>query len=50
VATYANVLPGVDLKLTADVEGFSQVLVVKDRTAAADPTLATLAFPMTTPG
>ncbi|MCG8918149.1 DNRLRE domain-containing protein [Actinokineospora sp. PR83] len=34
-ATYPEVLPGVDLKVTADVVGFSQVLVVKTPAAAA---------------
>ncbi|MBO3747960.1 LamG domain-containing protein [Streptosporangiaceae bacterium NEAU-GS5] len=33
-ATYRDVLPGVDLRLTADVEGFSQDLVVKERGAS----------------
>ncbi len=41
-ATYASVLPGVDLKLTAVVTGMSEVLVVKDATAAADPRIADL--------
>jgi hypothetical protein len=43
-ATYAEVIPGVDLRLTAAVAGLSEVLVVKDRQAAADPRLATLSF------
>ncbi|GAA2114401.1 hypothetical protein GCM10009802_13740 [Streptomyces synnematoformans] len=38
-ATYAEVLPGVDLQLTASVTGFRQVLVVKTREAAASQAL-----------
>jgi len=41
-ATYAEVIPGVDLVLSADVEGFSQVLVVKNAQAASRPELAEL--------
>ncbi|WP_433365247.1 LamG domain-containing protein [Streptosporangium sp. CA-115845] len=41
-ATYAEVIPGIDLVLSADVEGFSQVLVVKSAQAASRPELAEL--------
>ncbi|MFD0479756.1 hypothetical protein ACFQ0B_75140 [Nonomuraea thailandensis] len=34
-ATYPEVMPGVDLQVTADVDGFSHLLVVKSRAAAA---------------
>ncbi|WP_367130374.1 LamG-like jellyroll fold domain-containing protein [Saccharothrix sp. HUAS TT1] len=43
-ATYPEVLPGVDLKITADGFGFSQVLVVKTPQAAADPALREIRF------
>lgn len=36
-ATYAGVYPGVDLQLVADASGFSELLVVHDAQAAADP-------------
>ncbi|MEO3816538.1 LamG domain-containing protein [Plantactinospora sp. B24E8] len=36
-ATYPEVLPGVDLRLRADVDGYAQYLVVKNRAAAANP-------------
>jgi hypothetical protein len=49
-ATYPDVLPGVDLQLTATVEGFEQLLVVKDREAAANPALARIATRVTTDG
>ncbi|MEU6720521.1 LamG-like jellyroll fold domain-containing protein [Nonomuraea sp. NPDC046802] len=47
-ATYAEVMPGVDLQVTADVDGFSHVLVVKSRAAAANMT--ELTFPLTASG
>ncbi|MFD6915778.1 ricin-type beta-trefoil lectin domain protein [Streptomyces virginiae] len=50
VATYANVLPDVDLQLKAEVEGFSQLLVVKTSAAAQHPDLATLKFKLDTVG
>ncbi|MEV7415410.1 discoidin domain-containing protein [Streptomyces sp. NPDC089919] len=50
VATYPNVLPDVDLQLKADVDGFSQLLVVKTAAAAAHPDLATLKLGVDTVG
>ncbi|WP_433438646.1 LamG-like jellyroll fold domain-containing protein [Nonomuraea sp. CA-141351] len=47
-ATYPEVAPGVDLQVTADVDGFSHLLVVKSREAAAN--LTELAYPLTTKG
>ncbi|MFJ5933320.1 FG-GAP-like repeat-containing protein [Streptomyces sp. NPDC093071] len=44
VATYAEVLPGVDLQLKAEVEGFSQVFVVKTAQAAQNPELTRMQF------
>ncbi|MFF1722656.1 LamG-like jellyroll fold domain-containing protein [Streptomyces sviceus] len=43
-ATYPDVLPQVDLQLTADASGYSSILVVKSRKAAADPRLRTLSL------
>ncbi|MFJ4780280.1 FG-GAP-like repeat-containing protein [Streptomyces sp. NPDC088762] len=43
-ATYANILDGVDLRVVADVNGFSHQIVVKTRKAAENPALATLDF------
>ena len=50
-ATYAGVLPGVDLAVTANPQGaFSEVFIVKNATAAANPALAALEFTATAPG
>ncbi|ATW52345.1 hypothetical protein CGZ69_00475 [Streptomyces peucetius subsp. caesius ATCC 27952] len=47
-AVYPNVLPDVDLIMTATVEGFRQVLEVKTPEAAANPALRTLDFALGT--
>ncbi|MFE3325827.1 hypothetical protein [Streptomyces sp. NPDC059176] len=44
VATYAEVLPGVDMQLKVEVEGFSQLLVIKTPEAASNPDLASLKY------
>ncbi|MFE1166035.1 LamG-like jellyroll fold domain-containing protein [Nocardiopsis sp. NPDC058789] len=49
-ATYPDVLPDVDLVLTAGVEGFTQVLVVNTPEAAQLPELAELELPLDTTG
>ncbi|MFD7571528.1 FG-GAP-like repeat-containing protein [Streptomyces sp. NPDC059810] len=41
---YPEILPGADLVITADDSGFAQVLVVKNRQAAADPRVAKIAY------
>lgn len=41
-ATYADVYPGVDLRLEAVGSSFQQLLVVKDRQAASNPDLASI--------
>jgi hypothetical protein len=50
IALYRDVLPGVDLQVTVDSLGFSELLIVRDRGAAADPRLNTLRFGLATPG
>ncbi|GGQ92146.1 LamG-like jellyroll fold domain-containing protein [Kitasatospora griseola] len=50
-ASYPNVLPGVDLKVTVTDEGaFKEVLVVHDAAAAANPALRQLRLATTTKG
>lgn len=48
-ALYPEILPGADLVLTADDNGFAQLLVVKSRAAAADPRVARLAYGLSSP-
>jgi len=43
-ATYEEVLPGVDLVLTAGLDGFQQALVIKDRAAGQQDALSRVAF------
>lgn len=50
VATYANVLPDVDMKLKAEVDGFSQLLVVKTPEAAKNPELETVKYSLQASG
>ncbi|MFF5443488.1 hypothetical protein [Streptomyces sp. NPDC012888] len=45
-ATYAEVLPGVDLRLTASVDGFRYGLVIKSAQAAAHPAVKRVRFPL----
>jgi hypothetical protein len=49
-ATYANVLPSVNLLVTAEPTGVDAVLEVLSAAAAADPRLATIRFPTSAPG
>ncbi|WJK35491.1 carboxypeptidase regulatory-like domain-containing protein [Solwaraspora sp. WMMA2065] len=49
-AIYRDVLPDVDLQVTAQPLGFSEVLVVHSREAAANPDLASLRFGLETKG
>ncbi|WP_223199062.1 hypothetical protein [Solihabitans fulvus] len=43
-ATYAEVLPGVDLKVQAVTSGYTEALVIKTPQAAKDPRLASVTF------
>ncbi|WP_405062168.1 RICIN domain-containing protein [Kribbella sp. NBC_01505] len=45
-ATYPEVFPGIDLQIKVGVDRFSHLLVVKNRTAAANPALRTLRYPI----
>ncbi|MBB6570593.1 hypothetical protein HPO96_26165 [Kribbella sandramycini] len=49
-ATYAEVLPGVDLQVRVGVDRFSHLLVVKSRDAARNPALRRLNYPVTADG
>ncbi|MFE0732947.1 LamG domain-containing protein [Streptomyces antibioticus] len=49
-ATYAEVLPGVDLTVRAEADGFGHLLVVKTPEAAADSRLARVDLGMNTDG
>lgn len=49
-ATYPDVLPGVDLQLRAEADGYAEVLVVKTREAAGNPELQNLQFGLKTVG
>lgn len=50
-ATYSDVYPGVDLAVTTDAQGgFSEVLIVKNASAAANPALSSIKFTATAPG
>lgn len=48
--TYRSVLPGVDLKLMAEVDGFAQHLVVNTPEAAANPALRSIELGLQTDG
>ncbi|WP_443062774.1 LamG-like jellyroll fold domain-containing protein [Streptomyces sp. NBC_00390] len=50
VATYKSVLPDVDLRMTAQEDGFTQLLVVKTAEAANNPALAELRLQLATDG
>ncbi len=49
-AVYADVLPGVDLRVRATVGGFQHVLVIKNRKAAANPALKVVHYGLTVTG
>jgi len=49
-ATYAEVLPGVDLQVRATADGLAELLVVKTRQAALSPTLSRVRFTTATRG
>jgi hypothetical protein len=49
-ATYPEVMPGVDLRVEAGVDGFTHMLVVKTRKAAANRALDRVDFTLSSPG
>ncbi|MFI0988033.1 LamG domain-containing protein [Streptomyces exfoliatus] len=49
-ATYPEALPGIDLKVRAEANGFGHLLVVKTAEAAADPRLSRLDLGLKTKG
>ncbi|WP_416874681.1 hypothetical protein [Kitasatospora sp. SC0581] len=49
-ALYRDVLPGVDLKVLAEADGFAHQLIVKTRQAANDPRLAQVTYGLKTSG
>jgi hypothetical protein len=49
-ALYAEVLPGIDLRVTALATGFTHTLVVTTAEAAANPELAAIEWPVTLDG
>lgn len=49
-AVYRDVLPGVDLRLAAQPDGFSQLIVVNDAQAAANPLLGELRLGLASTG
>ncbi|MFE0640919.1 FG-GAP repeat domain-containing protein [Streptomyces sp. NPDC058877] len=49
-ATYPSVLPGVDLELTAEVDGLAQHLVIHTPEAAANPALRSIELGLETDG
>ncbi|MFJ4873260.1 FG-GAP-like repeat-containing protein [Streptomyces sp. NPDC088757] len=48
-ALYPEIFPGADLVLTAEDDGFAQLLVLKNRQAAADPHVAQLSYGLSSP-
>lgn len=49
-ATYREVFPGVDLRMGAQIDGFTQLLVVKNAEAAANPELGALRLKLAADG
>ncbi|MEU9092830.1 DNRLRE domain-containing protein [Streptomyces sp. NPDC048428] len=48
-ALYPEIFPGADLVLTADDDGFAQLIVLKNRQAAADPRAQQLSYGLASP-